>query len=101
VETLKKAVDGSNTASDLMQFNLFITPILKFAANLEGDPSVEAMATALAEAGGDRIRGTYNLIENGGAMHFEMQDGILGLIKVGFDAFSQQGGGFPSNNDDF
>jgi len=101
VATLKKAVDGSATTSDLMQFNLFITPILEFAANMEGDPSVEAMAQALADSGGDRIRGTYNLIENGGVMHMEMQDGILGLIKVGFDAFSQGGGGFPGANDDF
>ena len=100
VATLKKAVDGTSEVSDVMQFNLYITPILEFAAQMEGDPSVEAMAEALASSGGDRIRGTYNLIENGGVMHFEMQDGILGLIKVGFDAFSQ-GGGFPGANDDF
>ena len=101
VELLKKAVDGTGKTEDLMQMILFVTPILKFAANLEGDPNVETMANALAEAGGDRIRGTYNLVENGGLMRFEMQDGILGLIKVGFDAFSQGGGGFPGANDDF
>ena len=102
VETLKKAIDGSHTTDDLMQYNFFVTPILKFAAGLEGDPSVEAMADSLAEAGKDRIRITSNLIENGGTMRFEMQDGILGLIKVGFEAFSQGGGGgFPGANDDF
>jgi hypothetical protein len=98
--TLKKAVDSKNETSDIMQFNFYLSPILNFAANMEGDPSMEAMADALSEAGGDRIRGTYNLIENGGMMRFEMQDGILALIKVGFDAFSQ-GGGFPGANDDF
>lgn len=101
IDTLKKAVDDSTEVSDMMQFNLYVTPILEFASGMEGDPAVEAMAAALSESGGDRIRGTYNLIENGGAMRFEMQDGILGLIKVGFDAFSQSGGGFPGADDDF
>jgi hypothetical protein len=98
VTTLKKAVDGKNEASDSMQMNFFISPVLNFAANMEGDPAIEAMSKALADSGGDRVRGSYSLIENGGLMRFEMQDGILGLIKVGFDAFSQ-GGGFPGNDD--
>ncbi len=118
VDMLKKAVDGKTSASDqttggsktpaakdksdLMQFNFFVTPVLDFAAGMEeSDPSVEAMANALKESGGDRIRGTYSLIENGGVMRFEMQDGILGLIKVGFDSFSQGGGGLPGANEDF
>ncbi|MFT5302754.1 MAG: hypothetical protein ACI814_003571 [Mariniblastus sp.] len=99
LETLKAAVDGTNSSEDYMQFNLYVAPILKFAASMEGDPAIEAMATALAESGGDRIRGSYQLIEDGGRVHFEMQDGILGLIKVGFDAFNQSGGVVPS--DDF
>lgn len=103
VDTLKGAIDGTHMAKDLMQFNLYITPMLEFAAGLEGDPSVEKMAEALKAAGNDRISMTSNLIENGVSMRFEMQDGILGLIKVGFDAFSQGGGGggFPGSNDDF
>ena len=101
VATLKKAIDGSRPVEDLMQYNVYVTPILKFVAGMEGDPSVEAMANALEESGSDRIRMTSNLIENGGIMRFEMQDGILGLIKVGFEAFSQGGGGFPGANDDF
>lgn len=102
VDTLKKAVDGSTDAKDLMQANLYLAPILDFTAGMQGDPAAEAMAQALKDAGGDRIRGTYNMIENGGVMRFEMQDGILSLIKAGFEAFSQGGGGgFPGANDDF
>jgi hypothetical protein len=103
VETLKGAIDGTHMAKDLMQFNFYVTPMLEFAAGLQGDPSVEKMAAALKESGNDRISMTSNLIENGVKMRFEMQDGILGLIKVGFDAFSQGGGGggFPGGNDDF
>jgi hypothetical protein len=102
VDTLKGAIDGTHMAKEMMQFNFFVTPMLEFAAGLDGDPSVEKMATALKEAGNDRISMTSNLIENGVKMRFEIQDGILGLIKVGWDAMnSGGGGGFPGSNDDF
>ncbi len=102
LETLKGAIDGTHMAKEMMQFNFFIAPMLEFAAGLDGDPSVEKMAAALKEAGNDRISMTSNLIENGIKMRFEVQDGILGLIKVGFDAMnSGGGGGFPGSNDDF
>jgi len=97
VALLKKAVDGTNEASDVMQMNLNILPILKFAAQMEGDPNVEAMADALEKAGNDQMSMRSNMIENGFEMNFEMQDGILGLIKVAFDSF--QAMGMP--NDDF
>ena len=97
VALLKKAIDGESETNDMLQYNFNITPILEFAASMEGDPNVEAMAKALKEAGNDRIQMTSNLIENGVKMRFEMQDGILGLIKVGWDSF--QGGAFP--DDDF
>jgi Ca2+-binding EF-hand superfamily protein len=107
LQSLDKNEDGTISmeemmpgGSDMMQFNLFISPMLDFAVKMKGEPAIEAMAQVLKDSGGDRIRGTYNLVENGGIMRFEMQDGILGLIKVGFDAFSQ-GGGFPGQNDDF
>lgn len=101
VDTLKEAIDGTHMAEDLMQFNFYVTPMLEFAAGLEGDPSIEKMAEALKESGNDRISMTSNLIENGIKMRFEMQDGILGLIKVGVEAFQGGGGGFPGANDDF
>lgn len=100
-DTLKKAIDGTHMAKDLMQFNFYVTPMLEFAASLEDDESVLAMVDALKEAGNDRISMTSNLIENGMNMRFEMQDGILGLIKVGVSAFNGGGGGFPGGNDDF
>jgi len=95
-ELLKKAVDGKSETTELLQYNLNVTPLLKFAAAMEGDPNVEAMATALEEAGNDQVRMTSNLIDNGMKTRFEMQDGILGLIKVGVDAF-QGGGAFPED----
>lgn len=97
----KITIEEMMVLTDLMQMNFYLSPMLAFSANVADTPPVKAMADALKDSGGDRIRGTYNLVENGGIMHFEMQDGILGLIKVGFDAFSQGGGGFPGANDDF
>ena len=98
VDLLKKAIDGKSETSDMMQYNVNIAPILDFFATMEGDPNVEAMAKALKEAGNDRIQVTSNWIENGVNMKFEMQDGILGLIKVGVDAY-QGGGAFPPGDD--
>ena len=100
VATLKKAMDGTAMAKEMMQYNFYITPILKFAANMEGDPNMEKMATALETAGNDRVSMTANLIDNGINMRFEMQDGILGLIKVGVETMGG-GGGFAPSDDDF
>lgn len=104
VATLKKAMDGTEMAKDLMQYNLYLTPILKFAANTNGDPSLEKMAAALESAGNDRMSMTANLIENGVTVRMEMQDGILGLIKVGVESAMGGmggGGGFDPSDDDF
>ena len=95
VQWLKKAIDGKSETTNMMQYNLNVAPIMNFAASMDGDPNIEAMAEALKEAGNDRVQMTSNLIENGVKIQFEMQDGILGLIKVGYDAFP---GGF---DDDF
>jgi len=101
VETLKKAIDGTEAAQNLLQYNLYIAPILKFAAQTEGDPMVESMAEAIEATGNDRIQMKCDLIENGVNIRFELQDGILGLIKVGVEAFGQGNGGFPGGDDDF
>ncbi|MFK7766209.1 MAG: hypothetical protein AB8B55_03120 [Mariniblastus sp.] len=99
VATLKKAMDGTAMAKEMMQYNFYVTPMLKFAASMEGDPAMEKMAAALEAAGKDRVSMTADLIENGINVRFEMQDGILSLIKVGFEAAS--GGGFAPSDDDF
>ncbi|MEL7497597.1 MAG: hypothetical protein AAFN77_08300 [Planctomycetota bacterium] len=96
-ELLKKAMDETNIATDMQQFNVYVTPILKTISKFNAPVEMEVMADKLAEVGKDRISVVTNLIENGTHTRFEMQDGILSLIKVGFESF--QGGGFP--DDDF
>ena len=97
VELLKKAMDGTQMAKEMVQYNLYITPILKFASEMEGDPMMESMADTLEKAGNDRLSMTTDLIKNGMKMRFEMQDGILGLIKVGIEGFQGGGGGFDND----
>ncbi len=99
LETLKKSMDGESTApQEVLQYNIHLTPILKFIAGVNGEPSLEAMAEAMEANGQDRMRMTSKLIEDGMAMRFEMQDGILSLIKAGFESMQ---GGFPGNDSDF
>jgi hypothetical protein len=100
IALLKKAMDAngpSETELPMMQYNIYLTPILQFAAGIEGDPTVEAMAAAMAENGEDRIRMTAQQIKDGLNMRFEMQDGILSLIKVGFE--NMGAGGFGGEKD--
>ena len=99
LDTLKKAMDGEgSTPEEVLQYNIHLTPILKFIANINGEPAVESMADAMEENGQDRIRMTSRLIDNGMAMRIEMQDGILSLIKVGVESMQ---GAFPGNDNDF
>ena len=88
----------SSAPQEILQYNIHLTPILKFIADVNGEPSVEAMAEAMEANGQDRMSMTSRLIEDGMAMRFEMQDGILSLIKAGFESMQ---GGFPGNDSDF
>ena len=94
---VKKGMDGSKEVNSLSQFNLYATPIMKTVARLGGPPETLLMADKLEEVGKDRISAVSRNVENGFEMRFEMQDGILSLIRVGVESF--QGGGFPQ--DDF
>ena len=97
---VKKAMDSEGTGmKDLMQYNLYVAPILKFAAGINGEAIIENMAAELEANGKDRMSMTSNLIDNGVSMRFEMQDGILALIKVGVESMGQ--GGFQGGNNDF
>lgn len=99
LKTIKQAMEGeSSTPDGILQYNLHLTPILKFVANINGEPAVEAMAEAMEENGQDRMSMTSKLITDGMAMRFEMQDGILSLIQVGVESMQ---GAFPGNDNDF
>lgn len=96
-ELLKRAMDETHPATDAQQFNFYVAPMLKMATKMEYPPMIEDLANKMAEVGKDRISIVTNMVENGTQSRFEMQDGILALIKVGFEA--AQSGGF--SDDDF
>lgn len=95
---LEKAMNGTEPATDMQQVNFYLAPLLKTIARINAPPEVQLMADKLAETGNDRISVVTNLIENGTETRMEMQEGILALIKVGFESF-QAGGAIPA--DDF
>lgn len=81
---LSKAMtsEGSVDKNLTMQFNLYVAPILKMAANIEGEAMMDEMAEKLNENGKDRVRISVSMIENGMKGSLEIQDGILELIGV-------------------
>jgi hypothetical protein len=92
--TLKKAMDasasGSIKATQAMEYNLFLAPILKFAAGIEDQPMVQRMAEKLAEAGNDRIRMTSDFDNQEMKVRFEIQDGVLRLFGVAAESMGGQ-----------
>jgi hypothetical protein len=104
LDLLKKAMDdaGPSDTQPAFQMNFYLAPVMKLVGRMEdSDPMAKKMAKKLAETGGDRVRMTYEYLENSFRGRFEIQDGILSLIKVGVDAFS--GGGMDEDweDDDF
>ena len=65
------------------------------AARTDGaPPEITAMAEQLSENGGDLMRGYSKHVPNGIFTRLEMQDGILSLIKIGYEAAQ---GGFDND----
>ena len=93
-ELLKKGIKGSKPSGKMpnSQYNVYLAPILKFAASIEGEEMMEMMGEKLAENGKDRIRVVGDMVKNGMKIRFEMQDGILELISVAMQGMGMRGG---------
>lgn len=100
---LERAMTGSPSESEAagkstaIQYNLFLSPILRMAAGIEGEEMMEEMADKLDETGRDRMRVTVEMIENGMKGQFEVQDGILEILGVA----AQSMGGMMGGGADF
>ena len=100
--TLTSSIEQSKTAEqpkDLNQYNVYLSPILRFASGVTAEPALDEMAETLEESGKDRISVFSNVIENGVESRFEMQDGILALISAAVKA--AQAGAFQGDVDEF
>jgi hypothetical protein len=73
------------------QLNVFLSPLLLKMSDIGDDSTLSALADALKE-GRDRVRVSWEAIDNGFLMQLELQDGILAMIQVAGQVF---GGGMP------
>ncbi len=85
IETLKKVIDKSaadaNVVLPASQFNIALTPILKFAASIDENPMATILATTIENSGGkDRISITSKPIPGGALTRLQVEEGVLQLI---------------------
>lgn len=84
---IKKGMASKEKTEFSSEMNFHLAPFLKFAARAPKAPEqLEILAEQLTENGGDMIRAYGKHIPNGSFTRFEMQDGILSLIKSGYEA---------------
>lgn len=97
--TLTDAIERSKTPvkSDYGQlfYNFRVAPMLRFASGATGEAALANMASTLEKNETGRITIWSKPITNGIETNIEVQDGILALIKEGFDAYQQ--GAFQGN----
>jgi hypothetical protein len=93
LDLVKKAMDSAGPAEtqSTFQMNFQVGQFLKMASQANDEPVLKKMAKKLMTDGNDRVRISSNYVENGYNTRFELQDGILSLIKVAQESFS--GGG--------
>ena len=95
---IKKAKSEKQETEFASEMNVHIVPFLKFFSRApDSPPQLAVLAEQLSENGGDGIRIYGKYIPNGSFTRFEMEDGILSLIKSGYEAAQEQGmggGGF-------
>ena len=93
IDLLKKALDNQGPSElPAMQANLYLAPIMRFAASIEDDETAGQMAEILEDSGKDRVTMTASMIENGEHVRISMQDGVLKLIGVAASQFGGMGG---------
>jgi len=97
-EPVEVLPDAPGADQLLQQYSLYLTPILKYAAGLDASPMVEKMAAEMEANGRDSMKVLTHAIKGGMSIRFEMQDGVLALIKVFVENL---GAAFPGGDNDF
>jgi hypothetical protein len=96
LDNLKSSMTRSGDDADNlpMQYNLFLAPLLKKIAAIEGEDMMGQMADKLTASGRDRIRFTTKSVTKGLDMSFEIEDGILELLGLVGAQFGGMGADF-------
>ena len=89
----KSAEASASEDQPQSQMNLYMTPMLKFAAGMPGAEMLEMMADTMEAAGRDRIHIQSNSSNNGFKSRIEIQDGILELLGAAGGMMGGMGGG--------
>jgi hypothetical protein len=92
-KTMNSSSAAAGSGNMIMQYNVFLAPILRMAAGIEGEEMMEEMADKLDETGKDRIRFFVETVDNGMKGTFEIQDAILEMIGVAAQGMSGMMGG--------
>lgn len=103
--TLTNAIERSKTPKPSeygqLMYNVRVAPMLRFASRASGVDALADMATTLEKDKTGRITIWSKPIPNGIETNIEVQDGILALIKEGFDAYQQGAFQGDGNMDEF
>ena len=96
LQLIKKAKAAKQETEFSSEMNLHLAPFMRFGAQApDAPPEITMLAEELSENGGDRIRVYNKFIPDGSFTRFEMEDGILSLIKSSYEAQQQAfGDGF-------
>jgi len=90
---IKKGMAAKGKTEFDSEFNFRVAPFLKFLGRLPDAPEqLEIFAEQLTENGGDLIRAYGKYIPNGSFSRFELQDGLLSLIKSAQDVYENANG---------
>ncbi|MEM9410748.1 MAG: hypothetical protein AAGA30_06515, partial [Planctomycetota bacterium] len=96
--TLKKSIDanaaGAKSPEPIGQYNIFITPIMEMMTQIDAEQEMfEILRDKIAEAGKDRVRISYDVVDGVFKIRAEMQDGIFQLMGVAAESMQGMGGG--------
>ena len=93
MQTIKEGMAAKAKTEFASEMNFRVAPFLQFLARAPDAPEqLEIFAEQLTENGGDLVRAYSKHISNGSFVRFEMQDGILSLIKSAQDAYEGANG---------
>ena len=89
MELVRQGIDKSGSQETSVRpatMKIALAPIMKFAASLDDDDVLSAVAAALEKTADDLIMAKVEAIEDGAVYEFEVREGVLNAIGEGIQA---------------